>query len=749
MKTLSRLTFLLLGLFAWIPMLLGQGTFNASNNYTPAGSSTKAFIFDFGNAPYPKAKGRVAIRDQQNRYLSPNGDRGVGLTLDGLFFINGLVLPGVPAGSPGSVILYFWDVTTGETYDTASIRAFALVNLNVLGGGETPASTFAVNSDFKGLRVNWDPPPTSFSFRLENGAAVLERVAGSREGILRVPDQYQGFPVTKIDDQAISNSSFYQIHLPATLREIGARAFSRCSGLMGIVIPEGVTNLGVGAFEYCRNLTTVVLPTDLRILPSELFSQCVQLQVLSLPPGLTTIQPRAFSGTSLKSLTLPSRVREIGREAFEGCLSLEAIGVAEGHPTLASVDGVLLARSLNRIVHYPPARRGLFSIPWGLENIESHTFAGVAGLSEIEIPPSVTNISVEAFVGCPLTYVSIPGSVTTVGAGAFRGCPLKGIELQEGIQTLGRRALFECPQLTEVRFPASLVTLDHEALAGCTSLRRADFRGGRAIGTGAFQGCTRLAEVQFPETLRSVGALAFAECPAMRRVVFPAETQTLGALLFRGCTQLSEIILPRSLTRVPSFLLAGCTGLTRIDLPDPVATIEASAFAGCVNLREVGLHAVKEISSWAFVDCVSLTEVHLPATLERIERDAFQGCEQLTSIFFEGSPPSGAVDLRIPDTTALYRLFDSPSWGSFRHPNGTRDWSPAVAVELDPGGNGALTLRAHWAEGKRVVWQTSQRLEAEQWEPVSTNQMVLRTSTLVDTSPAQAKRWYRVVSADP
>jgi hypothetical protein len=157
---------------------------------------------------------------------------------------------------------------------------------------------------------------------------------------------------------------------------------------------------------------------------------------------------------------------------------------------------------------------------------------------------------------------------------------------------------------------------------------------------------------------------------------------------------------------------------------------------------------VVEIFSRAFQDCDSLTEVYFPSSLERIERDVFEGCRRLASIYFEGGPPTGAIELRLPETTRLYRLPDAPGWGAFRHPNGIRNWVPSVVVE-NGDANGPLTLRAQWAEGRRVVWQTSQRLDAAQWEPVSTNQMVLRTSTLVDTSPAQAKRLYRVVSADP
>ncbi len=149
----------------WALLLLGsllsfaaaaQGTFNANNNFTPVGSSSKAFILDESGNPLAKARGRVEILSGSTT-LSPNGNLGYPLTLDGLFFINGLIVPGVPLGGSSTLVVRAWDVSSGATFDTAMVRAIAMVTISGLGGGTTPPATFGNNSDFKGLRLQGTP----------------------------------------------------------------------------------------------------------------------------------------------------------------------------------------------------------------------------------------------------------------------------------------------------------------------------------------------------------------------------------------------------------------------------------------------------------------------------------------------------------------------------------------------------------------------------------------------------------------
>jgi hypothetical protein len=153
-----------LGLIAGL-LAYAQGTFNASNNYNIPGTTTKAFVLDgTSGLPLSKATGKVQIINvADGSTLSANGDSGVGLSLDGLFFINGLIVPGVGTGGSANILVRAWDSATGATWATAVNRSApnsGLVTVNSLGGGPTPAATFSANSNFIGLTVEGIPEPS-------------------------------------------------------------------------------------------------------------------------------------------------------------------------------------------------------------------------------------------------------------------------------------------------------------------------------------------------------------------------------------------------------------------------------------------------------------------------------------------------------------------------------------------------------------------------------------------------------------
>jgi len=134
-----------------------QGTFNASNNYPIPGQPDplkKAFILNDAGAALSKAVGRVEILNAaDSTTLSPGGSAGVALLADGLFFINGLSVPGVATGGSAQIIVRAWDSTSGATFAEALNKVSGLITVSSLGGGTTPAATFAANSTFTGLQL--------------------------------------------------------------------------------------------------------------------------------------------------------------------------------------------------------------------------------------------------------------------------------------------------------------------------------------------------------------------------------------------------------------------------------------------------------------------------------------------------------------------------------------------------------------------------------------------------------------------
>jgi len=144
-----------------------QGVFNANNNYTVdlgGGVTKSAFIFGVnGTTPVAKANGRVVILNAASGApLNPAGLDGNAFYKDGAFTMSGLVVPGVPPNGTANIIIQAWDVTSGSTFATATIRAQGLVAVSSLGGGGVPNASLALNSNFVGLTlVDTIPEPST------------------------------------------------------------------------------------------------------------------------------------------------------------------------------------------------------------------------------------------------------------------------------------------------------------------------------------------------------------------------------------------------------------------------------------------------------------------------------------------------------------------------------------------------------------------------------------------------------------
>ena len=166
-------------------------------------------------------------------------------------------------------------------------------------------------------------------------------------------------------------------------------AFSNCSSLTSVTIPNSVTSIGYGAFYGCSGLTSVTIPNSVTRIGNNAFSGCSGLTSITIPNSVTSIGGHAFYGCSgLTSVTIPNSVTSIGYCAFEECSGLTSVTISNS-----------------------------------VTSIGDYAFCKCSGLTSITIPNSVTSIRDFAFYGCSgLTSVTIPNSVTSIGDNAFNGC---------------------------------------------------------------------------------------------------------------------------------------------------------------------------------------------------------------------------------------------------------------------------------------------------------------------------------------
>jgi hypothetical protein len=160
--------------------------------------------------------------------------------------------------------------------------------------------------------------------------------------------------------------------IPASVTNIGFRAFAGCTRLTNVTIGNGVTNIGSGAFSGCANLASVTIPNSVTIIPDRAFENCASLTSVTIPNGVISIGNDAFNGcTSLTSVTIPDSVTQIGTTLYAG---------------------------------------------------GGNAFANCNSLTNVIIGKSVTNVGTRAFSACSnLTRLTIPASVINLGYAAFYG----------------------------------------------------------------------------------------------------------------------------------------------------------------------------------------------------------------------------------------------------------------------------------------------------------------------------------------
>ncbi|MBO7311238.1 MAG: leucine-rich repeat protein, partial [Alistipes sp.] len=108
------------------------------------------------------------------------------------------------------------------------------------------------------------------------------------------PYNTSAFDTNIISNEYDAKKECWVIKFDGEVTTIGEDAFSCCSSLTSVTIPDSVTTIGEVAFYECSSLTSITIPDSVTTIGYAAFLDCSSLTSVTIPDSVTTIGEKAF-----------------------------------------------------------------------------------------------------------------------------------------------------------------------------------------------------------------------------------------------------------------------------------------------------------------------------------------------------------------------------------------------------------------------------------------------------------------------
>lgn len=328
-------------------------------------------------------------------------------------------------------------------------------------------------------------------------------------------------PLSFAQNLYVKNSDEYQLVnqliISENLENISSNAFYGYKGLQQISYQENskLTTINDMAFSECTNLTIVKLPQSLKTIGKYAFSKCTKLNDITLIEGLETINDFAFlECTTLENIDLVNSIKEIKESAFSKCTSLKTI-----------------------------------TLPENITYLEDKTFYGCLNLETININNSIINVGKKVFFDCEkLQYTEYENGLYLGNAEnpylvliKTSNTSITTIKINPNIKTVANDALLECNDLTYNEYEDGLYLGNEEnnylilVKTNITNLNETSLKlhnDTKIIYNNAFSSCDNVETLSFEEGITIIPNFDFAILNSLKNLYLPKSLTKLDNVSF-------------------------------------------------------------------------------------------------------------------------------------------------------------------------------------------------------------------------